>query len=112
MRKNILFQDIFEVSDIDPHGKKFDKVSRVLGNSENMAMELTLDLNTEIFPMSVTEKFTLVLASSLSTEASVSESLINEPWRDMSGIKSLADDYDYVMFGKVYKYDDSKGSLV
>lgn len=92
MRKNILFQDIFEVSDIDPHGKKFDKVSRVLGNSENMAMELTLDLNTEIFPMAVTEKFTLVLASSLSTEASVSESLLNEPWRDVAGVKSLADE--------------------
>lgn len=92
MRKNILFQDIFEVSDIDPHGKKFDKVSRILGNSENMAMELTLDLNTEIFPMSLTEKFTLVLASSLSTEASVSESLLNEPWRDNTGVKSLADE--------------------
>ena len=92
MKKNILFQDIFEVSDIDPYGKKFDKVSRVLGNSENMAMELTLDINTEIFPMTVTEKFTLVLASSLSTEASVSESLMNEPWRDLPGVKSLADE--------------------
>lgn len=26
--------------------------------------------------------------------------------------KSLADEYDYVMYGKVYKYDDSNQSKV
>jgi DNA-directed RNA polymerase I, II, and III subunit RPABC3 len=55
-------------------------------------MELTLDVNTEIYPLAPAEKFTLALASTLNLDDSKA---------------SLADEYEYVMFGKVYKYDDS-----
>ena len=48
---NILFQAFFEINDIDPHGKKFDRVSRIIATSENVISELTLDINTEIFPL-------------------------------------------------------------
>jgi DNA-directed RNA polymerase I, II, and III subunit RPABC3 len=33
-----------------------------------------------------------------------------QEWKPMQ--KSLADDYDYVMYGKVYKYDDSNSAKV
>ncbi|ORY52527.1 hypothetical protein BCR33DRAFT_711816 [Rhizoclosmatium globosum] len=54
--------------------------------------------------MNISDKFTLSLAST-----AVSGSGKKESWRDTSNQKSLADEYDYVMFGKVYKYDETGG---
>ncbi|KAI8078416.1 RNA polymerase [Thamnidium elegans] len=111
---SILFQDIFDIKDLDPQGKRFDRVSRLVGRSENYEMDLTLDFNAEIYPLKVGEKFSLVLASSLSLEASASVGGVEkkESWRERApGERDLSDEYEYVMFGKVYRYEDSnKGS--
>ncbi|KAI8926414.1 RNA polymerase [Entophlyctis helioformis] len=112
MAKNQLFQDIFEITDVDPHGKKFDRVSRIIATSENVDMEVTLDVNTEIYPLRAAEKFTLALATSLALDGAPVDASKKEPWRDYSNQKTLADDYEYVMYGKVYKYDDTGGSKV
>ncbi|KAJ3089748.1 hypothetical protein HK102_005582 [Quaeritorhiza haematococci] len=128
MSKVQLYSDIFEVTDVDPHGKKFDKgviFSRIVATSENIDMELTLDINSEIYPMSAAEKFTIVLATSI-TDGGPND---REAWRDVSASaatnagtgrgatavtskKTLADDFDYVMHGKVFKFDDTGGSKV
>ncbi|KAK3561817.1 hypothetical protein QTP86_015254 [Hemibagrus guttatus] len=47
----ILFEDIFDVKDIDPDGKKFDRVSRLHCESESFKMDLILDVNTQIYPV-------------------------------------------------------------
>jgi hypothetical protein len=39
----ILFEDIFNVKDMDPEGKKFDRVSRLHCESESFKMDLILD---------------------------------------------------------------------
>lgn len=73
-------------------------------------MDLTLDFNAEIYPLKVGEKFSLVLASSLSLEANANSSGVEkkESWRERApGERDLSDEYEYVMFGKVYKYEDS-----
>ncbi|KAH9276070.1 hypothetical protein BASA83_001343 [Batrachochytrium salamandrivorans] len=116
-----LFQDIFEIADIDPHGKKFDRVSRIIATSENIDMGVTIDINTEIYPLKTAEKFTLALATTLALDGVSVDTTKKQPWRDpafatpVSGTtsaKSLADDYDYVMYGKVYKYEDEGGAKV
>ena len=61
----ILFEDIFDVKDIDPEGKRFDRVSRLHCESESFKMDLILDINCWIYPMDLGDKFRLVLASSL-----------------------------------------------
>lgn len=125
---NILFQDIFDIKDLDPQGKRFDRgkiewlnqalskmlnfklVSRLIGRSENYEMDLTLDFNSEIYPFKIGEKFSLVLASSLSLEASANAGGVEkkESWRERApGERDLSDEYEYVMFGKVYRYEDS-----
>lgn len=104
MTKVELFNDIFEVSDIDPHGKKFDRVSRIIASADNVDVELTLDVNTEIYPLKPAEKISLLLTTSLSNDPSVSD---RDSWRRNLSKKTLADDYDYVMSGKVYRFDDS-----
>lgn len=108
---NKLFSDVFEIVEKDKGGKKFDRVSRVQGRSENYEMDLTLDVNTEIYPMEIGEKYALMLASSLSLNSS-SSSDNKQHWREQLNQASLADDYDYVMYGKVFKYDDTNSSKV
>ena len=61
----VLFEDIFDVKDIDPEGKKFDRVSRLHCESESFKMDLILDINSWIYPMELGDKFRLVLANTL-----------------------------------------------
>ncbi|PKU71620.1 hypothetical protein MA16_Dca004462 [Dendrobium catenatum] len=65
---DLLFEDIFTVSRVDPDGKKFDKVSRIEARSEQFDMYMQLDVNNELYPLLVGEKFTMVLASTLNLD--------------------------------------------
>lgn len=43
-------------------------VTRLGCSSENYEMDLLLDVNTELYPVELNDKFTIVLASTLSEE--------------------------------------------
>ncbi|KAK4685940.1 DNA-directed RNA polymerases I, II, and III subunit RPABC3, partial [Tremellales sp. Uapishka_1] len=134
---NIIFEDRFAVDvscsslifkpqsgadtsqDVDKDGKKFDRVSRITATSLSLNMSLTLDIAVELYPLQAAEKFSLAIARSLVPEE-LSEAqngdgesengdgvkkIKRELWR--GGDMGLAGDYDYVMHGKVYKFDDS-----
>ena len=62
---SVLFEDIFNVKDMDPEGKKFDRVSRLHCESESFKMDLILDINSWLYPMELGDKFRLVLATTL-----------------------------------------------
>ncbi|KAI5476347.1 hypothetical protein MNV49_007860 [Pseudohyphozyma bogoriensis] len=97
-----LFNDIFTVKDVDRDGKKFDRVSRISGKSSNHDMDLTLDINSDLLPISPSTTFSFALASSLNPEGGKEG---EGGWRE--GIEGgLADDWEYVMYGKVYKFDE------
>ena len=86
-------------------------VSRVFGKSENFQMDLTLDVNTQIYPLDKADRFTMVLSKSLSTDGSAgfyeNEGFWDPSRRDQ---RTLADDYEYVMYGKVYKFDENRST--
>ena len=63
----IAYEDLFEVIDQDPDGKKFDKVSRFRCRSQFEA-ELQIDINVDIYNLEVGTRFTLVLAPTLSLD--------------------------------------------
>ncbi|KAF8475445.1 hypothetical protein JB92DRAFT_3134565 [Gautieria morchelliformis] len=120
---NVLFDDLFTINDINKEGKKFDRVSRLSAQSSNFDMSLTLDFNVELYPLQTDEKFSFVLASSLarggpSVGAGVIDSLDEDDkdrdvWRpDGKGRRGLEEDYEYVMYGKVYKFDGEAGEVV
>ncbi|KAJ2557025.1 DNA-directed RNA polymerases I, II, and III subunit RPABC3 [Coemansia sp. RSA 1933] len=117
-RDNILFSDTFDVKDVDKGGKKFDRISRIDGRSQTHDMSLILDINSELYPLDAGDKFKLTLASTLSlTEGGKDAAAFGKGeanWRSYinGDERSLADDYDYVMFGRVYRYDDDSGSKV
>eukprot|EP00041_Stephanoeca_diplocostata_P016973 m.337215 g.337215 ORF g.337215 m.337215 type:complete len:145 (+) comp20547_c1_seq2:123-557(+) len=103
MSSIIKFEDIFGIKELDPAGKAFERVSRIVAVSENYETELHLDINTQLYPMTEGERFTLVLASTLDESGQPSDGTYNS-----SGDPSLADKYEYVMHGKVYLCEEDK----
>ncbi|KIJ08917.1 hypothetical protein PAXINDRAFT_139074 [Paxillus involutus ATCC 200175] len=118
---SIVFDDIFTINGIDKEGKKFDRVSRLYARSKNYDMDMTLDYNTELFPLAEGQHFAMALASSLARDGGASagvdgagaEDKDKDVWRpDGKGRKGLEEDYDYVMYGKVYKFDGGTAEIV
>lgn len=112
-----LFNDTFVIQGVDMHAgedgkkvldKKFDKVSRVDAKSENYETTLTLDVNMELYPLRSNDRVRLLLASKLGADA---ESSL--PGYDPSHpLPPRADAFDYVMFGKIFKYAEAKGKAI
>ncbi len=103
MADSVLFEDIFTISVVDPDGKKFDRVSRLVAHSEQFDMDLLLDVNIDVYPIARSEKkFTLALAATLNLDGAPDDGTFDQTRR-----KSLADKYKYVMYGKVYKCADA-----
>lgn len=98
---SILFEDSFVVESADPG--RYTKVVRITGHSST-DIKITLDINNSLFPVKANDSLTVVLASSLGNESSMLTS--NGSWRPSSAA-SLADDYDYVMYGTVYKFEEN-----
>ncbi|KAF5336851.1 hypothetical protein D9611_003324 [Ephemerocybe angulata] len=116
---SLLFDDIFTISAIDKEGKKFDRVSRLYAHSKNYDMDLTLDYNIELFPLESGQSFALALSSTLQrggaskVDGGDGEDKEQDVWRpDGKGRRGLEDDYDYVMYGKVYKFDGATSEIV
>ncbi|KAL3752688.1 hypothetical protein ACJRO7_000141 [Eucalyptus globulus] len=97
----IILEDVFKVERLDPDGKKFDKVTRIEARSERFDMFMHLDVNTEIYPMKEGQKFTMALASTLNPDGTPDTGYYSPGNR-----KSLADKYEYVMHGKLYKISE------
>ena len=95
---SILFQDQFEVKDVV---KKFDKVSRLQCRltDEGYEMSLDMDINSDLFPLDINDRFTFALASTLALDGRPDSGTF-----DQSGQPSLLDQYEYAMYGKLYKW--------
>lgn len=100
-----LFDEKFTIIKLgDP---KYDRVDRVFANSVDGSIEITLDVNKELFPCKPGEELSIVLATSLSLDGSKDD---ERGWRDVAKAgtaeATLADMYDYVCYGKIYKFED------
>uniref|UniRef100_A0A915KCT3 Uncharacterized protein n=1 Tax=Romanomermis culicivorax TaxID=13658 RepID=A0A915KCT3_ROMCU len=102
----ILFDDLFHVKDIDPDGKKFDRVSRLFCESESFKMDLILDINTQLYPIKLGDKFRLLLATTLREDGYPDEGEF-----DPNANYPRADAFEYVMYGKIYRLEgDESGA--
>ena len=92
-----LFEEQFEVKDIS---KKFEKVSRIHCRlEEGYELQLDLDINSDLFPLEVGDRFSFLLTSTLSPEGDFDAGVY-----DQSKAPSLLDQYEYAMYGKIYKW--------
>ncbi|KAK7187601.1 hypothetical protein DPSP01_003717 [Paraphaeosphaeria sporulosa] len=105
-----LFEDTFSISDVN--SGKYDRVSRLRGLSDDNSVDLTLDINHELFPVERGERLSVVLANTIRLDGVKEDAKAG--WRDVqrSGEQTLADMYDYVCYGKVYRVtgEESNGN--
>ncbi|CAH1759218.1 13097_t:CDS:2 [Entrophospora sp. SA101] len=110
----IVYSEEFNINDMDKDGKKFDRVSRFTGRSESGDVELILDVNIDLYALDIGDKIELLLSTGLAMNSEkIEESMVIErednsqkaSWREkVSNEPDLSDNYEYVMYGKVYKY--------
>jgi len=98
-----LFEETFTITAIDD--KKYDRVARIEGHSQDGFTSMSLDINTELWPIQHGDNIKMVLASSLALDGSKDD---GRGWRDIgrSGEPTLADMFEYVCHGKCYKFED------
>ena len=101
-----LFEDAFIVNDYDQ--SKYDRVARIVCKSTDEQTAMTLDINIELFPCAVGETMHVVLATTLSLDGSKDD---EKGWRDVGkggdAAATIADLYDYVCHGKIYKFEET-----
>lgn len=117
MSANSLFDSQFTITQIDPDGKKFDRgtslltVSRVIAHSSTLDMTLSLDIATDIYPVHVGQQLTFQLTSSLHRQKTSDDTADRESWRlEQPGAQGIAEEYDYVMYGKVRGHTNRRSS--
>lgn len=103
-----LFEETFTITNYDQ--SKYDRVARISATSTDNQTIMTLDINIELFPCSVSDNLHVVLATSLAHDGSKDD---EKGWRDVAkgsgggGEATLADMFDYVCHGKIYKFEDA-----
>ena len=104
MSDPVLFEDTFTINSIN--AQKYDRVSRLECENRDKSITFTLDVNTELYPCAVGESVSMAIASTLSLDGKEDN---RTSWREVSnGEPSLADDYDYVCHGKVYRFAEGQ----
>lgn len=104
MADSQLFEETFSVTNIN--SQKYDRVSRIFGTSTDNTTSLSLDINHDLYPISVGENVQMVLATTLNLDGTKDE----KGWRELGRAEStLADMYDYVCHGKVYRFEEGEG---
>lgn len=98
-----LFEESFTITSLND--EKYDRVARIAGTSGDSQTVMTLDINTDLYPCSVGETVHVMLSNSLSLDGSKDD---GRGWRDIGGEATLADMYDYVCHGKIYKFEDGE----
>ncbi|KAK5103573.1 DNA-directed RNA polymerases I, II, and III subunit RPABC3 [Lithohypha guttulata] len=109
MSENILYEASFKVANIN--NSKYDRVSRIQGvNDPSSDTAMFLDVNTELYPVEIDERVTIALALSLNLDGSKDDS---KGWRNVGrGEQTLADEYDYVCHGKIYRFEEGDGQNI
>lgn len=95
-----LYEDSFQITTV--LDQTYDRVARVLGITSSSDTSLTLDINSELFPLQAGEAITMLIATTLNLDGTKDE----RGWRDKSNEETLASLWDYVCYGKVYKHHD------
>ncbi len=106
-----LFDETFTITTLNH--EKYERVGRIGCTSADSQTGMMLDINSELYPLSVGETIHVVLASSLSLDGTKDDS---RGWRDVQrngpgSETTLADMFEYVCHGKVYKFEDAEDGM-
>uniref|UniRef100_A0A7S2GK34 DNA-directed RNA polymerases I, II, and III subunit RPABC3 n=1 Tax=Octactis speculum TaxID=3111310 RepID=A0A7S2GK34_9STRA len=107
MSTGIVFNDTFQVRQINPEKKTFDRIDRILAQGETFEMGLLMDINCELWSVNPYDKIAFALANTLSLDGSPDDGTYNQ----QDG-PSLLDRYEYAMHGKVYNFNHKSGQFI
>ncbi|KAF3915157.1 hypothetical protein ABW20_dc0104061 [Dactylellina cionopaga] len=99
----ILVSETFSIGAVD--SQKYDRVSRISGS--NPDIKFHLDVSHDLYPVQAGETIELVLASTLKLDGSSDIEKAKQGWRDLDETPTLADGYDYVCYGKIYRFEEA-----
>ncbi len=69
-------------------------------------LEIQLDVNTDIYPMEKDAYYAMAIASSINMDGSEDFDILKYQYEGSSeGLGTLMDQYQYVMHGKIFKYN-------
>jgi DNA-directed RNA polymerases I, II, and III subunit RPABC3 len=102
-----LFRDVFQVEQIDPDGKKFDRVSRLVCRGDTYGMMLTIDVHSEFFRCKSQDRIKLALTSTININGEPGADTYEPPTE-----RTLLDDYDYGMHGQVFHFENKEENNV
>jgi DNA-directed RNA polymerase I, II, and III subunit RPABC3 len=101
-----LFEESFTVMEYDQ--SKYDRVARIHCTSADSQTIMSLDINIELFPCAPGDSLHVVLTTTLALDGSKEE---EKGWRDVGkggdAPATIADLYDYVCHGKIYKFEET-----
>mmetsp|Transcript_8889 Transcript_8889/g.33559 ORF Transcript_8889/g.33559 Transcript_8889/m.33559 type:complete len:146 (-) Transcript_8889:13-450(-) len=108
----MLFSDEFRVVDLNPDGKKFERVNRLVctgssAGAANVSTDLVLDINCEVFEVERDENLYVALMSTLDGKPDSGEYV---PYEEGDG--SVLDDYEYAMHGLIFDVQHDEGHRV
>ncbi|KAI5778665.1 hypothetical protein EDC01DRAFT_672932 [Geopyxis carbonaria] len=109
---SLLLDATFKITAVDQH--KYDRVARITGVRDDL--KFVLDINCEIYAVAADDTVQLGLASTLALDGSITTKEAEAAkggWREARlGEASLADGYDYVMYGKMYRFEEAGGDMI
>ena len=103
---NRIFEDTLEVQDIDKDLKVFDKVQRCEGLTQDAKYYISMDINSDIYPMKVGASYKLLLAKSIYESKPTPVHFEYDLFANTKN--TLMDNFDYVMCGKVFQFSQDK----
>ena len=98
MANAIIFEDTFDVRVLNENGKKFERVNRLHCRGTTYDVDLVVDVNCELFEVKANDRVVVALAKTLSLTGAPDDGNFNP-----STGSTLADPYEYVMHGRVFK---------
>ena len=102
-----LFNDTFKITAVDPDGKKFDRVSRLVCLGDSWQMKLTIDVHSEFFKCKTDDRIVMTLTSTIKPNGEPGADFYEPPKGP-----TLLDDYDYGMHGQVFHFEDKEENNV
>ena len=106
---NRVFEETLEIKYIDKDVKVFDKVQRCEGYTRDTNYYISMDINSEIYPMKVGASYTILLAKSIYDSKVTPKNFEYELFSNTkNSLIDKYDKYDYIMCGKVFQFSNDK----
>jgi hypothetical protein len=75
---NLLHDDIYEVVKVNPEGKKFERVNRIVCKGHTYETDLVLDIASEVYSLKEGDKVAFAIATTLRLDGKPEEDTFNQ----------------------------------